>query len=493
VAIGAVRKAKQQDRKVSKKQGFARSNFSKLGVVVFALVFTAAGVYLFLRSNAAGTVTQPPVAPDVGKQWQLNFAEEFDGTDYDHNKLTPCFDWNTGSCTSTFNHGREHYQPSQVQVSNGSAKLVAEPLSPPLSNSNCQNSSCTYKAGLISTARPLSTNGSNYLYKFTYGYVETRIKYPATQGFFTAFWMLPADPTFNYKTELDIAEILGDDPSSIFMTYWYNNRSTSFHADGGVHNNGACPVKDYSQDWMTLGVDWQPTHIAWYINGVKCGQFNGNSTTIESGPMQIIEHMMVDNDWQRSWGVGLKDPTLSRQLEVDYLRVWQQTSATSDTTPPTVSLTAPAAGSTVSGSSVAVSANASDNVGVSGVQFKLDGANLGAEDTASPYSASWDSTKAVNGSHTLTAVARDAAGNTATSSAATVTVNNSVSPPPPPPPPIPPPPPKTGDLNNDNAVNVFDLSILLSKYNTTTASADLNNDGIVNVFDLSILLSHYGT
>jgi beta-glucanase (GH16 family) len=244
---------------------------------------------------------------------------------------------------------------------------------------------------------------------------------------------------------------------------------------------------------MTLGVDWQPTHIAWYINGVKCGQFNGNSTTIESGPMQIIEHMMVDNDWQRSWGVGLKDPTLSRQLEVDYLRVWQQTSATSDTTPPTVSLTAPAAGSTVSGSSVAVSANASDNVGVSGVQFKLDGANLGAEDTASPYSASWDSTKAVNGSHTLTAVARDAAGNTATSSAATVTVNNSVSPPPPPPPPIPPPPPKTGDLNNDNAVNVFDLSILLSKYNTTTASADLNNDGIVNVFDLSILLSHYGT
>ena len=42
------------------------------------------------------------------------------------------------------------------------------------------------------------------------------------------------------------------------------------------------------------------------------------------GPMQIILHMMVDNDWQRRWNVGLADPTLTRQLEVDYLRVYQQ-------------------------------------------------------------------------------------------------------------------------------------------------------------------------
>ena len=99
-----------------------------------------------------------------------------------------------------------------------------------------------------------------------------------------------------------------------------------------------------------------------------------------------------------------------------------------DTTPPTASMTAPANGATVSGSSVAVSATASDNVGVVGVQFKLDGANLGAEDTASPYSRSWNTTTTANGSHTLTAVARDAAGNTAASTAVTVTVSN-VSPP----------------------------------------------------------------
>src|SRR6266576_4978561 len=49
-----------------------------------------------------------------------------------------------------------------------------------------------------------------------------------------------------------------------------------------------------------------------------------------------------------------------------------------------------------------------------------------------------------------------------------------------------------GDLNNDNTVNVTDLSILLSNYGTTNTAADINTDGAVNVLDLSILLSHYG-
>jgi len=97
-----------------------------------------------------------------------------------------------------------------------------------------------------------------------------------------------------------------------------------------------------------------------------------------------------------------------------------------DTTSPTVSLTGPANGTTVSGTSVTVSANASDTVGVVGVQFKLDGANLGAETTSAPYSVTWNTTTMANGSHTLSAVARDAAGNQATATPVTVGVSNSV-------------------------------------------------------------------
>ena len=90
-----------------------------------------------------------------------------------------------------------------------------------------------------------------------------------------------------------------------------------------------------------------------------------------------------------------------------------------DTAAPTVSLTSPAAGATVSGS-VTVTATASDDVGVTSVQFLLDGAPLGAADAAAPYEVAWPTTAAANGAHTLTAVARDAAGHETTATAVSV-------------------------------------------------------------------------
>jgi hypothetical protein len=95
-----------------------------------------------------------------------------------------------------------------------------------------------------------------------------------------------------------------------------------------------------------------------------------------------------------------------------------------DQTAPTTSVTAPSANSFVTGSTVNVTGTAADNVGVIGVQFKLDGVNIGAEDLTSPYSVTWNTTGATNGSHSLTSVARDAAGNTTTSTAVSVNVDN---------------------------------------------------------------------
>ena len=96
-----------------------------------------------------------------------------------------------------------------------------------------------------------------------------------------------------------------------------------------------------------------------------------------------------------------------------------------DTTPPTVSLTAPSGGATVSGSSVTLSANASDDVAVAGVSFYVNNTLVGSEDTSSPYSVSWDSTAIANGSKSIVAVARDTSNNYATSSSVTVTLSNS--------------------------------------------------------------------
>jgi Concanavalin A-like lectin/glucanases superfamily/Galactose oxidase-like, Early set domain/Bacterial Ig domain/Kelch motif len=98
-----------------------------------------------------------------------------------------------------------------------------------------------------------------------------------------------------------------------------------------------------------------------------------------------------------------------------------------DTTAPTVTLTAPANGATVSGL-IAVSATASDDVRVAGVQFRVDGQALGAEDTTAPYSVTWNTASATNTSHTLTAVARDAAGNSSQAAVDVVVSNTSQTP-----------------------------------------------------------------
>jgi subtilisin family serine protease len=93
-----------------------------------------------------------------------------------------------------------------------------------------------------------------------------------------------------------------------------------------------------------------------------------------------------------------------------------------DTTPPTTSITSPSNGATVSGT-VTVSASASDNVGVTRVEFFVDGA-LAATDTTSPYSFSWNTTTVANGSHSLQSRAYDAAGNVGSSSVVSVNVSN---------------------------------------------------------------------
>lgn len=96
----------------------------------------------------------------------------------------------------------------------------------------------------------------------------------------------------------------------------------------------------------------------------------------------------------------------------------------SDAVPPVVSLTAPAAGTTVSGT-VTVSATATDNVGVARVEFLIDGA-LAGSDASAPYGYSWNTAAVANGAHTVQARALDAAGNVASSTALTVTVTGGI-------------------------------------------------------------------
>jgi len=127
--------------------------------------------------------------------------------------------------------------------------------------------------------------------------------------------------------------------------------------------------------------------------------------------------------------LGYNDPSYDNGLLIANAVAWLANGSTggggTDTQAPTVSITAPSGGTTVSGT-VAINATASDNVGVSKVEFYVDG-TLKSTDTTAPYSYSWNTTTYANSSHTLVAKAYDAANNIGTSSNVTVTVSNTTS------------------------------------------------------------------
>jgi hypothetical protein len=183
------------------------------------------------------------------------------------------------------------------------------------------------------------------------------------------------------------------------LSFWYAN---------------TCP-DTVTYDWATATVKDNVTGTTTTILGKTCTAtaawtqvtWNATASAGHSVTLTLANH---DDNYSA-------DPTFTWYDDVAVA------TGSSDTTPPTTSITAPANGATVSGT-VSVTASASDNVGVTKVEFYLDGA-LKTTDTASPYSWSWDTTTAANGSHSLVSKAYDAAGNVGTSSTVTVTVSNS--------------------------------------------------------------------
>jgi glucose/arabinose dehydrogenase/PKD repeat protein len=179
--------------------------------------------------------------------------------------------------------------------------------------------------------------------------------------------------------------------------------------------------------WTHLATTYDGATLRLYVNGTQvASKPQTGNIPASTGALRIGGNSI--------WGeyfAGLIDEVrvYSRALTAGEIQTDMATpigAPVTDTTPPTVQLTGPPAG-TVS-ATINVTANASDDQGVAGVQFQLDGTALGNEDTTQPYSISWDTTTATPGPHTLTAAARDAAGNRTTSSPVAVTVPGSTAP-----------------------------------------------------------------
>jgi hypothetical protein len=146
------------------------------------------------------------------------------------------------------------------------------------------------------------------------------------------------------------------------------------------------------------------------------------TTATVNGPLTALANGTDGGNGVYIYSAASAFPNNTYQTSNYWVDVVYTTSIGPDVTAPAVNITAPVAGN-VSGT-INVTANATDNVGVAGVQFLLNGVNLGAEDIASPFTISWNTTTSLNGPYTLTAIARDAAGNTTTSAGVAVTINN---------------------------------------------------------------------
>ncbi len=132
-------------------------------------------------------------------------------------------------------------------------------------------------------------------------------------------------------------------------------------------------------------------------------------------------------------GLGAGTHTLSAtatdaagNIKTSSIQVGYQTPAGTDITPPTVGITSPINGASVS-AGITVQVSASDNIGVATVTLSVDGAMIGT-DNSSPYSLSWNTATVATGIHTLMAVATDAAGNV-NSNSIQVVVNTTTLPP----------------------------------------------------------------
>lgn len=246
----------------------------------------------------------------VGQQgnWNLIFHDEFNGNSLDTTK------WNTCYYNFMLDHGCIHdqgelefYQPGAVTVSNGSVKLKAQKS--PFAASN--GKTYPYTSGMITTG-PSVGNPKDTRFAFKYGYMEMRAKVPAGKGLWPAFWTLPAN--LGWPPEIDVFEILGDQPNVVNLHYHYE---TPNGGDGDSPGSWVGP--DFSADWHTYAVDWEPHSITWYIDGVARRTFT-DQDLIPAAPMYLVANLAVGGSWPGSPDASTHFPAA---FEIDYVRVWQ--------------------------------------------------------------------------------------------------------------------------------------------------------------------------
>jgi len=213
------------------------------------------------------------------------------------------------------------------------------------------------------------------------------------------------------------------------LQYWLRVEPSAVSMRANINGTPTLLTKPYSWvsgNWYHIAATYDGARMELFVNGVSIGSFgiSGQITPI-AGPLNLgrrgssnINYFAGELDDVRIYSGALS--------AVDVTLLYNSSGASGpqsgDAIPPLISITSPLPQATLSGAT-SIAAVASDNVGVASVQFTVDGGNVGAEITTAPYSATWDTRTISNGPHTVTAIARDAAGNVASNSVSVMVSN----------------------------------------------------------------------
>jgi beta-glucanase (GH16 family) len=220
----------------------------------------------------------------------LTFADEFNGKTLDTSRWIDSY---PDGVRTHSNNEQQYYAPDGYEVKKGTLRLRGEKRA---------MGGMPYTSGMVTSYGKFSQK---------YGWFEMRAKFPKGKGYWPAFWLLPDDKT--WPPEIDILEILGHEPSIVYLTNHYKN------AEGRHEGKGDKWVgPDFSAGFHTFALDWEPGEIVWYVDGVERYHTTEN---VPGVPMYVLANLAVGGDWP-----GMPDATTTFPgvMEMDYIRVYQR-------------------------------------------------------------------------------------------------------------------------------------------------------------------------
>ncbi|UAY57383.1 family 16 glycosylhydrolase [Arachidicoccus terrestris] len=244
------------------------------------------------------------ISEALATNYQLIWSDEFDGNSVDGNK------WGIDNGNPGVNNEKEYYQSDNVSVSGGNLIITA------------RNQSV---GGQPYTSGKLTTFGK---FQPTYGRIEARIKLPAFQGSWPAFWMLGAnigDVGWAACGEIDIMEQVNTSWNILGTMHW--------DAGNGHVQYGNSTTADPTQ-YHVYAIEWDNNSIKWYVDNTlyNTGNIAGNinNTAAFHNPFFIILNLAVGGDLP---GQTVNTGALPASMYVDYVRVYAA-SSTGNPSPP---------------------------------------------------------------------------------------------------------------------------------------------------------------